>query len=125
MNEDLLECKKTAQSLVSSNHAPLNSGGRKKGYIEVMTELWEAKGYAHLGFKSHNLTTQAARLEKASANNTFRCNDSTDAAAGLRASRLRESWYSKEIIFKMAHKEIKVFAKLKMLIQRNRICIAY
>ena len=55
MNTDLLQCKRDAQDLVASSYAPRNRNGRKKGYIEVMAELWEAKGYAHLGIKSQNL----------------------------------------------------------------------
>lgn len=68
MNKDLLECKTNAQDLVASNNAPRNRNGRKKGYIEVMTEMWEAKGYAHLAFKSQNLRDQASRLEKIDTN---------------------------------------------------------
>ena len=64
MNKDILECKRKAQDLVVSNDAPRNRNGRKKGYIEVMAELWGAKGYAHLGIKSQNLRDQASRLEK-------------------------------------------------------------
>ena len=45
-------------------------GGGVKGYIEVMAELWEAKGYAHLGIKSQNLRDQASRLEKIDANDS-------------------------------------------------------
>lgn len=33
-----------------------------------MTEIWEAKGYAHLAFKSQNLRDQASRLEKIDTN---------------------------------------------------------
>ena len=35
-----------------------------------MTELWAAKGYAHLGIKSENLRDQASRLEKIHANDS-------------------------------------------------------
>ena len=45
MNEDLLECKRKAQELITSSRAPDNGNGRKKGYIEVMKNLWDAKGY--------------------------------------------------------------------------------
>ena len=64
MNEDVLECKRKAQELITSDRAPVNGNGRKKGYIEVMTDLWNAKGYGHLGLKSQNLRDQASRLEK-------------------------------------------------------------
>ena len=64
MNCDLLECKKRAKELVGSDTPPCNENGRKKGYIEVMKQLWEDKGYEHLGIRSQNLRDQASRLEK-------------------------------------------------------------
>ena len=65
MNEDLLECKRKAQELITSSRAPVNGNGRKKGYlIEVMKNLWDAKGYGDLGLKPQNLRDQASRLEK-------------------------------------------------------------
>ena len=48
MNDDLLECKRKAQDLITSDRAPVNENGRKKGYLEVMTDLWNAKGYGDL-----------------------------------------------------------------------------
>ena len=44
MNEGVLECKRKAQDRV-----PVNGNGGKKGYIEVMKDLWDPKGYGHLG----------------------------------------------------------------------------
>ena len=41
MNKDVLECKKKAQELVSSENPPCNENGRKRGYIDVMKELWD------------------------------------------------------------------------------------
>ena len=35
-----------------------------RGYIEVMKDLWEEKGYGYLELKSQNLRNQASRLEK-------------------------------------------------------------
>ena len=64
MNEDLLECKRKAQELMTSSGAPVNANGRKKGYIEIMKNLWDAKGYGDLGLKPQNLRHQASRLEK-------------------------------------------------------------
>ena len=64
MNNDVLECKRRAQELVASDGAPLNRNGRKKGYIEIMKQLWEEKGYGHLALKGQNLRDQASRLEK-------------------------------------------------------------
>ena len=43
---------------------PLDDNGRKKDYIRIMNELWDAKGYGDLGLSSQNLRNQAARLEK-------------------------------------------------------------
>lgn len=64
MNKDILECKRKAKELTSSQNPPCNRNGRRKGYIEVMKELWDEKGYAHLELKSQNLRDQASRLEK-------------------------------------------------------------
>ena len=64
MNNDVLEYKRRAQELVASKSTPLNRNGRKKGYIEVMKQLWEEKGYGHLALKGQNLRDQASRLEK-------------------------------------------------------------
>ena len=58
MNWDLLECKKRAKELVGSDTPLCNESGRKRGYIEVMQQLWEEKGYEHLGIKSQNLPDQ-------------------------------------------------------------------
>ena len=65
MNSDLLECKRRAKELTSSQDPLRNANGKKKGYIFVMKELWEQKGYGHLGLKGQNLRDQASRLEKA------------------------------------------------------------
>ena len=53
-----------SQEMVSSNNPPYYTNGRKKGYIEVMKDLWEEKGYGYLELKSQNLRDQASRLEK-------------------------------------------------------------
>ena len=63
-NEEILECKTRAVELTSSQNPPSNRNGRRKGYIEVMKELWDEKGYAHLELKSQNLRHQDTRLEK-------------------------------------------------------------
>lgn len=59
MNKDVLSCKKEAMTVIASD-----SSGKKKGYIKVMKELWDLKGYKDLGFSGQNLRDQAARLEK-------------------------------------------------------------
>ena len=56
MNKDVLECKRNAKA---SQNPPCNRNGRRKGYIEVMKELWNEKGYEHLELKSQNLRDQA------------------------------------------------------------------
>ena len=65
MNKDVLECKKKAQGLVSSENPLCNDNGKKRGYIDVMKELWDDMGYKNLQLKSQNLREQALRLEKA------------------------------------------------------------
>ena len=60
MNEDVLECKRKAQELTTPGRAPANGNGRKKGCVEVMKDLWDAKGYGHLELKSQNLRDQAS-----------------------------------------------------------------
>ena len=77
MNSDLLECKRTAKDLISSVDPPRNATGRKKGYIEVMADLWEEKGYGYLGLKSQNLRDQASRLEKMEQEQNYTRNTST------------------------------------------------
>ena len=70
MNKDVLECKKKAQELVSSENPPCNENGRKRGYIDVMKELWDDMGYKNLQLKSQNLRNQASRIEKIRNNGT-------------------------------------------------------
>ena len=65
MNSDLLECKRRAKELTSSQDPLCNANGKKKGYIMVIKGLWEQKGYGHLGLKGRYLRYQASRLEKA------------------------------------------------------------
>ena len=64
MNIDCLDCKRKAQDLIASENPHVNENGRRKGYIKVMKDLWEAMGYENLGLTSQNLRDQAARLEK-------------------------------------------------------------
>ena len=37
---------------MASDTPPCNENGRKKGYIEVMKQLWDKKGYEYLGIKT-------------------------------------------------------------------------
>ena len=39
MNVDVLECKRKAIEITSSESPPLGVNGKKKGYIEVLEEL--------------------------------------------------------------------------------------
>ena len=64
MNRDLFKCKKEAQMLVASDDPPRNTDGRKKGYMKVMQELWNGKGYAGLNLSCQNLRDKAAHLER-------------------------------------------------------------
>ena len=61
INKEVLKCKRKAKALTASQNPPC---GRRKGYIEVMNELWNEKGYEHLELKSQNLRDQASRLER-------------------------------------------------------------
>ena len=70
LNSDLLECKRRAKKLTSSQDPLCNANGKKKGII-VMKELWEQKGYGHLDLKGQNLRDQASRLEKAQVKNVL------------------------------------------------------
>ncbi|KAK2566377.1 hypothetical protein P5673_009881 [Acropora cervicornis] len=64
MNADLLSCKREAVAMTLLEQPPLDGNERKKGYIRIMSELWDAKGYGDLGLSSPNFRDQAARLEK-------------------------------------------------------------
>ncbi|PFX28567.1 hypothetical protein AWC38_SpisGene6722 [Stylophora pistillata] len=64
MNNDLLECKKKALDMVKSDNPPRLNNGRKMGYMQVMKEMWEEKGYGDFALTSQNLRDQATRLEK-------------------------------------------------------------
>ena len=65
MNKDLVDFKRKAKELVSSDNPPCNENRTRRGYIEVMRELWDGLGlYGHLQLKSQNPRDQASRLEK-------------------------------------------------------------
>ena len=66
MNDDLLSCKHQAVAMANSEQLPLDKNGRKKGYIKIMKEIWDAKGYGELGYTNQNLHDQAARIEEKS-----------------------------------------------------------
>ena len=64
----------------------LGGNGKKKGYIRIMKDLWDAKGYGDLGLLSQNLRDQAARLEKTLQESTrdLACDAKTEGAANSR-----------------------------------------
>ena len=68
MSSTLLECKRKAVLITKSNAPEAMDGNRKKGYIEIMKELWDQRGYEYLAIPRKNLRNQAARLEKSSGN---------------------------------------------------------
>ena len=65
MNSDLYSrVQEKNKEMVSSNNSSYYKNGRKKGYIELIKDLWEEKGYGYLELKSENLRDQASRLGK-------------------------------------------------------------
>ena len=64
MNADLLNCKNGAIALINSTKPPPHRNGKQKGYIKILKEIWEVKGYEGLGLSSQNLRDQAARILK-------------------------------------------------------------
>ena len=59
LNRDVLECKKKAQQILSLDNPPLNQNGMKKGYIQLIKELWEDVGHGNYGLTGQNLRDQA------------------------------------------------------------------
>ena len=49
---------------MASNDAPRNSNGRRKGYMQLMKELWDEAGHSELGLTSQNLRDHAEWLER-------------------------------------------------------------
>ena len=64
MNNMLLECKKKAISLTTSDNPPRTENGRKKGYMNVMKDLWEETEYRHLELTSQNLRVRQQESRK-------------------------------------------------------------
>ena len=63
MRSDLLSCKKEAVALTKSSEPPRYPNGRKKGYMKLMHELWNEKGYGDLGLSEQNLCDRARDYE--------------------------------------------------------------
>ena len=59
---DLLECKKRAQELASSEEPARNTNDRKKGYMKILKELWDDLGYAEL--KSNKKITKKGKKNR-------------------------------------------------------------
>ena len=50
MNSDLLEYKRQAPLLAKSENPPVKDNGRRKGYMELLKELWDQMGHEDMGF---------------------------------------------------------------------------
>ena len=86
MNCDLLDCKKKTLAVPKSDKPPLKEDDRKKGYMQLMKELWEEMGYENLALTSQNLRDQAARLEKTLGNVA----ETISRRVGMREKQTRE-----------------------------------
>ena len=86
MTADLPSCKREAVAMTRMEQPSLGGNWKKKGYIRIMKELWDAKGYGDLGLSSQNLRDQAARLEKTLQKSTrnLPCDAQTEGAANSR-----------------------------------------
>ena len=62
MISDLLECKKRAQELASSEEPVRNMNGRKKGYMKILKELWDDLGYAGLNLTCQSINRSYSRI---------------------------------------------------------------
>ena len=68
MNSDVLECKAKAKELTELQDPPRYANGKKRGYMSVLKELWDERGYFHLGLSELHLRNQAAYLERVMGN---------------------------------------------------------
>lgn len=65
MNADLIDSRKEANALYSTQDCPRKERGRKIGIMESTKRLWDTKGYAELKKSSQNLRDQYAKITKA------------------------------------------------------------
>ena len=72
--------------MTKSDKPPLKEDGRKKGYMQVMNELWEEMGYENLALANQNLRDQAARLE----NTLDNVAETISRRMGIRENQTRE-----------------------------------
>ena len=65
MVADLVTCRALALAKhADTSNTVENVNGRRKGYMEVMKDLWEEKGYASYGFSAQNLRDKVAQVLK-------------------------------------------------------------
>ena len=64
MNADFLSCKREAVAMTLLEQSPLDGNGRKKGYIRIMSELWDAKGYGDLDSQARTYEIKQPYLRK-------------------------------------------------------------
>ena len=56
MIADLVTCRALAfAKQADTTHKTENANGWRKGYMEIMKDLWEEKGHASYGFSAQNL----------------------------------------------------------------------
>ena len=65
MNADLVDSRREANALYSTQGCPRKESRRKIGIMELTKRLWDAKGYAELKKSSQNLRDQYAKIMKA------------------------------------------------------------
>ena len=65
MNADLVDSRKKANALYSTQDCPRKESGQKIGIMELTKRLWDAKGYAELNKSSQNLRDQYAKIMNA------------------------------------------------------------
>ena len=65
MNSDLVDARKEAEALYSSNERPRKENGRKIEVRDFNKRFWNAKGYTRLCKTSQNLRDQYSRIIKA------------------------------------------------------------
>ena len=126
INADLLSCKREAVAMTLLEQPPLDGNGRRKGYIRIMNELWDAKGYGDLGLASQNLRDQAARLEKtleeSSENLSWEAqtDENLRVLAQINVSRMHKSEETDDTLYFFAHKkQIYLFLKNEQEVNHN------
>ena len=91
---DVLECKRKAIEITCSDNPPLGVNGKKKGYIEVLEELRNSKGYSYLNPKSQNLRDQASRLEKIMPKYATKSSESNSESTNVPQNTISQTFYS-------------------------------